>query len=64
MKRWIHASIDDRCEGQVADPFHEGESLKGLSKEELYREYEDYVDKNAHPSFKRWVAYLRKNNLY
>lgn len=61
MKRWIHASTEENI---IEDPFHTGDSFKGLSKEELEREYVDYVDKNAYPTFDQWMEYLVNNNLY
>lgn len=62
MKRWIHASTEENI---IEDPFHTGDSLRGLSKEELEREYADYVDKNAYPTFDQWMEYMvKEGNVY
>lgn len=67
MKRWIHAYTaieDDPFSLESTDPFYEDHSFKGWSIEDLRDQYEDYVSKNAYPTFKEWVNYLKENNLF
>lgn len=67
MKRWIHAYTaieDDPFESVFVDPCYEDPSYKGCSIDVLRNDYNDYVDKNAYPTFREWVAYLKEQDLY